>query len=116
MAYDEDLAARVRERLRGRADVSEKRMFGGLAFLVAGSMAIAVSGKGGLMARVDPAEGPDLVERDGVAPMIMNKRPMSGWLRVAPDVVDDAAALDEWVSRCVGYVDGTINAPDAGRP
>ena len=89
-------------------------MFGGLAFLIEGSMAIAVSGQGGLMARVDPEEGLTLAERDGVAPMIMNGRPMRGWLRVAPDVVVDDAALGEWVARSVSYVQRTINAPDAG--
>ncbi len=111
MAYDTELAARVRARLAVERGLAEKRMFGGLAFLIEGSMTIAVSGQGGLMTRVDPDEGVALVERDGVAPMIMNRRPMRGWLRVAPDVVADDASLDEWVTRCVDYVKGTINAP-----
>lgn len=115
MAYDEELAARVRARLAAERGLVEKRMFGGLAFLIDGSMAIAVSGNGGLMARVDPDEGVALVERDGVAPMIMNRRPMRGWLRVAPDVVAADAALAEWVARCVDYVKDTVNAPDEGK-
>jgi hypothetical protein len=89
-------------------------MFGGIAFLIEGSMALAVSGQGGLLARVDTEDGVALSERDGVAPMIMNRRPMRGWLRVAPDVVADDASLDEWVTRCVDYVKGTINAPGDG--
>lgn len=114
MAYDEELAGRVRALLAAERGLTEKRMFGGLAFLIEGSMAVAVSGQGGLMARVDPAEGDLLCEADGVAPMVMNRRPMRGWLRVAPDVVDDDEALDEWVARCVDYVRGTINAPRDG--
>jgi hypothetical protein len=114
MTYDEELARRVRERIGAERALTEKRMFGGLAFLIEGSMALAVSGKGGLMARVDAEAGLALIERDGVAPMIMNGRPMRGWLRVAPDVVADDASLDEWVARCVDYVKGTINAPGEG--
>ena len=112
MAYDTELAARVRATLAAESGLAEKRMFGGLAFLIDGSMTIAVSGHGGLMARVDPDESDALSERDGVAPMVMRRRPMRGWLRVAPDVVADDAALDEWVARCVNYVRGTVNAPD----
>lgn len=114
MAYDEELAGRVRARLGAERALTERRMFGGLAFLIQGSLALAVSGQGGLMARVDPDDGIALSERDGVAPMIMNRRPMRGWLRVAPDVVADDASLDEWVTRCVDYVRGTINAPGDG--
>lgn len=114
MAYDEELAGRLRARLGSAPGIVEKRMFGGLAFLLDGSMSIAVSGQGGLMARVDPDEGLVLAERDGVAPMIMNRRPMRGWLRVAPDVVADDEALDEWIERCVTYVRDTVNAPGEG--
>lgn len=116
MAYDEELAGRIRARLQAQPGVTEKKMFGGLAFLIEGSMTIAASGQGGLMARVDRAQGDRLCETDGVAPMVMNRRPMRGWLRVAPDVVADDAALDEWVARCVDYVRGTINAPGDGTP
>lgn len=114
MAYDDELAQRIRERIGAERALTERRMFGGLAFLIEGSMALAVSGQGGLMARVDAEDGIALSERDGVAPMIMNRRPMRGWLRVAPDVVADDASLDEWVTRCVDFVKGTINAPGDG--
>jgi TfoX N-terminal domain len=114
MAYDDELARRIRERIGAERALTERRMFGGLAFLIEGSMTVAVSGQGGLMARVDAEEGVALCERDGVAPMIMNRRPMRGWLRVAPDVVVDDASLDEWVTRCVDYVKGTVNAPGDG--
>jgi hypothetical protein len=114
MAYDDELARRIRERIGGERALTEMRMFGGLAFLIEGRMAVAVSGQGGLMVRVDAADGIALSERDGVSPMIMNRRPMRGWLRVAPDVVADDASLDEWVTRCVDYVKGTINAPGDG--
>ena len=111
MAYDEELARRIRERFFAERDVTERRMFGGLAFLLDGSMTVAVSGSGGMMARVDPDEGGSLCEADGVAPVIMNRRPMRGWLLVAPDALESEEALDEWVARCVAYVRGTINVP-----
>lgn len=111
MAYDEELARRIRERFLTERDVVERRMFGGLAFLLDGSMTVAASGTGGLLARVDPDEGEALCRADGVAPTIMNRRPMRGWLQVAPDVIETDEALDEWVARCIAYVKGTINAP-----
>lgn len=114
MTYDEELAQRIRVRIGAERGLAETHMFGGLAFLIEGSMALAVSGRGGLIARVDAEDGIALSERDGVAPMIMNRRPMRGWLRVAPDVVADDDALDEWVTRCVDYVKGTINAAGDG--
>ncbi len=113
MAYDEELAERIRERVYAERDLIEKRMFGGLAFLLAGSMTVAASGNGGLLARVDPAEGAALCEADGVAPMVMRGRPMRGWLRVAHDVIASEEALDEWVARSVAYVRHTVNAPTA---
>jgi hypothetical protein len=96
MAYDEELAARIRALVpKGTA---EKKMFGGLAFLVGGNMAIAASGQGGLMVRVDPAESDELVRTTRAETMVMRGRPMRGLLRV--DAGDDLA---EWVSRGVGY-------------
>ena len=105
MAYDEDLANRVRELLAGAGatSVTEKKMFGGLAFLVGGNMAVAASGQGGLMVRVDPVEGEKLLDRDGVRPMEMRGREMSGWLRVDADAVRTKRQLDPWVRRGVGY-------------
>ena len=112
MAHDKDLASRIRVRMESEPGVTEKRMFGGLAFLIEGSLAVAASGQGGLLARVDPGDAAVLNERDGVAPMVMKGREMRGWLRVAPDVVAVDAALDEWVARCVAYVRETVNASD----
>jgi len=96
MTYDEALAARIREQLADRDDTSEKKMFGGLAFLIGGNMAVAASGQGGLMVRCDPAATADHVV-DGAEPMIMRGKPMNGWLRVADDNVADEAALRHWV-------------------
>lgn len=103
MAYDEDLADRVREHLAG-ARVTEKRMFGGLAFLLGGNMAVAASGQGGLLVRVDPSESDRLLEEPGVEPMQMGGRaPMTGWLHVATDVIVDDDSLSRWVQRGVRY-------------
>jgi hypothetical protein len=96
MAYDEELAAQIRALVpKGTA---EKKMFGGLAFLVGGNMAIAASGQGGLMVRVDPAASDDLVRTTRAETMVMRGRAMPGWLRV--DAGDD---FGEWVARGVGY-------------
>ncbi|GAA4544771.1 TfoX/Sxy family protein [Pseudonocardia xishanensis] len=102
MAFDEGLAARIRELV---PDAAEKRMFGGLAFLVGGHMALAASGRGGLMVRVDPARAPELLERAGVERMVMGGREMDGWLRVlgSPEV-DDVPDLSDWVAEGVGFV------------
>jgi TfoX/Sxy family transcriptional regulator of competence genes len=103
MAYDEALAGRIRELVSGEPAVTEMRMFGGLAFLVGGNMAVAASGQGGLLVRVDPAESDELVESSAAYPMEMRGRSMAGWLRVDVDDgrLDDA--LSEWVGRGVAY-------------
>jgi TfoX/Sxy family transcriptional regulator of competence genes len=98
MAYDEALAERIRP-LAGEA--AEKKMFGGLAFLVRGNMAVAASGQGGLLVRVDPDESDQLVATTSAEPMEMGGRSMKGWLRV--DVSDDEEALREWVGRGLAY-------------
>ena len=103
MAYAEALAERIREAIRGEPDVSEKRMFGGLAFLVRGHMAVAASGEGGLMVRVDPAHGPALVDEPDVALVVMRGRAMAGWLRVTTEAVASDAALRAWVDRGAAY-------------
>ena len=103
MAYDEDLANRVRELLGSERGVDEKRMFGGLAFLINGNMSVAVSGQGGLMVRVPPEETAKLLERDHVSPMVMAGRETRGWLRVSSDDLDTDEQLTEWVSRAVSY-------------
>jgi TfoX/Sxy family transcriptional regulator of competence genes len=103
MAYDEELADRVRECLEQVPDVTERRMFGGLAFLVAGNMAVAASGQGGLMLRCDPAGADALVATDGVDKMVMRGREMDGWLRVAGPVVAEDDDLRYWVELGVSY-------------
>jgi TfoX/Sxy family transcriptional regulator of competence genes len=103
MAYEEALAARIRELLADEPDVREQRMFGGLAFLVAGNMAVAASGQGGVLVRVDPAESDRLVATTGAEPMEMRGRPMRGWLRVDVDDVRTKRHLMTWVRRGVDY-------------
>jgi hypothetical protein len=103
MAYDEDLANRIRELIPSDLDVTEQRMFGGLAFLVAGNMSVAASGQGGLMVRVDPEATEGLVTKPHVRPFEMRGRPMQGWLRVDPEGIRTKRQLEPWVKRGVAY-------------
>ena len=103
MAYDEDLANRIRELIAADPDVTEKKMFGGLAFLVGGNMSVAASGQGGLMVRVDPADTDALVSRPHAGPFEMRGRAMQGWLRVDAEGVRTKRQLEPWVERGVGY-------------
>ena len=103
MAYDEDLANRVRELIAADGDVTEKRMFGGLAFLVDGNMAIAASGQGGLLVRVDPDDTDALLEKPHTRPMEMRGREMTGWLRVDAEGAKTKRQLEPWVKRGVAY-------------
>ncbi|HEY2180291.1 MAG TPA: TfoX/Sxy family protein [Solirubrobacteraceae bacterium] len=103
MAYDEDLANRIRELLSDEDGVTEMTMFGGLAFLLAGNMAVAASGQGGLLVRVDPGEGAELISRAGASPMVMRGREMAGWLRVDAQAVGTKRQLQAWVRRGVAY-------------
>ena len=103
MAYDEELADRLRALLGGRPGLTEQKMFGGLAFLIGGNMAIAASGQGGILVRVDPAESDELVATTPAEPMEMRGRSMPGWLRVETGEVADDAALAEWVERGAAY-------------
>lgn len=112
--YDEVLAGRLRDAVGPRDDVSEQKMFGGLAFLVGGNMAVAASGHGGLLVRVDPAQGEALLAEPGVAPMEMRGRSMAGWLFVDPGVVEDDDELREWVARGVGYAGSLPPKPGHG--
>jgi TfoX/Sxy family transcriptional regulator of competence genes len=102
MAYDEDLAARIRELVSGEPDVTEKRMFGGLAFLAGGNMAVAASGQGGALVRVDP-EDTALLEEPHASPMVMRGREMHGWLRVDAEGVRTTDQLQPWVARGLAY-------------
>ncbi len=103
MPYDEQLASRIRELVSAEDGVSEQRMFGGLAFLVGGNMAVAASGQGGLLVRVDPAQSDELVETTRAEEMEMRGRTMAGWLRL--DSADVAAddELSAWVTRGVEF-------------
>lgn len=103
MAYDEHLAERIRELVATTAGVDEKRMFGGLAFLVNGHMAVCVSGTGGLMVRVPAEETAQLLTRAHVEPMVMAGRETRGWIRVAADGVRTRRQLQPWVTRGVEY-------------
>ena len=103
MAYDEDLANRIRELVAADPDVTETRMFGGLAFLVGGKMSVAASGQGGLMVRVDPAETDALLAQPHTRPFEMRGRAMEGWLRVDADGVRTRHELEPWVRRGVAY-------------
>ena len=103
MAYDEDLAERIRELLATTAGVDEKRMFGGLAFLVHGHMAVCVSGQGGLMVRVPPEDTAALLARAHVEPMVMAGRETRGWIRVAGAGLPTKRQLQPWVNRGVAY-------------
>ena len=103
MAYDEDLANRIRELTAGEAGVTEKKMFGGLAFLIGGNMAVAASGQGGLMVRVAPDQTDELVGEPHAAPMVMRGREMQGWLRVDDEGVRTMRRLEPWVTRGVTY-------------
>jgi TfoX/Sxy family transcriptional regulator of competence genes len=103
MAYDEELAERVRELVEAEPGLTEKKMFGGLAFLLHGNMSVAVSGQGGLLVRVDPAEGDTLIATTAAEPMEMQGRAMSGWLRVATDAVRTKKDLTSWVGRGTAY-------------
>jgi TfoX/Sxy family transcriptional regulator of competence genes len=103
MAYDEELAGRVRNLVAGEPALTEMKMFGGLAFLVGGNMSVAASGQGGLLVRVDPAESDALVETSSARLMEMGGRSMRGWLRVDADDVRTDEALATWVERGVSY-------------
>jgi TfoX/Sxy family transcriptional regulator of competence genes len=101
MPYDEDLANRIRELIAGEPDVAEKRMFGGLAFLVGGNMSVAASGQGGLLVRVVPADTDALVAKPHAHPFEMRGRAVQGWLRVDPEGLRTKHQLESWVRRGV---------------
>jgi TfoX/Sxy family transcriptional regulator of competence genes len=103
MAYDQELAERIRGLIGGDPDLTEKKMFGGLAFLIGGNMAIAASGEGGAMVRVDPAESDDLVATTPASPAVMRGREMPGWLRIGSDDLQTDDELTAWVRRGTSY-------------
>lgn len=103
MAYDEHLAARIRDLVADETGLTEKKMFGGLAFLVKGNMAVAASGQGGLLVRVDPAESAELVAKTPATEMEMRGRRMAGWLRLSSADVEADDELSVWVDRGVSF-------------
>ena len=103
VAYDEDLAERIRERVAGEDGLTEKRMFGGLAFLIGGHMAVAASGQGGLMLRCDPDDTEALLREPGAQEFEMRGKGMRGWLRVDATTVEEDDALRTWVGRGTAY-------------
>ncbi len=103
MAYDEALAARVRDELGGEPGVTERKMFGGLGFMVDGHLAVAASSTGDLMVRADPTTSEAWIDGETVTPMEMRGRPMTGWLLVATARLDDDAELATWVGRGAAY-------------
>jgi TfoX/Sxy family transcriptional regulator of competence genes len=103
MAYDEDLADRIRELIAKEKGLTEQKMFGGLAFLIGGNMAVAASGQGGILVRVDPAASDKLVSSTNAQPMVMRGRAMDGWLRVDAEHVREKRQLAAWVKRGVTY-------------
>jgi TfoX/Sxy family transcriptional regulator of competence genes len=99
MAYDEATAERMRHLLAERHDVHERKMFGGLAFLVKDSMCCTVSGRGGILVRVDPMAQPRLIEEPDVRPMVMGGRSVKTFVRVMPEGYRTHAGLKKWVQR-----------------
>jgi len=103
MAYDEELATRIRGVVQGEPGLSEKRMFGGLAFLVHGNMAVSASSQGGLLLRVDPTQTESLVSHPYVRRFVMRGREMDGWLRVDAQLVETDDDLRSWVNHGLTY-------------
>jgi TfoX/Sxy family transcriptional regulator of competence genes len=103
VAYDEELADRIRALVAGEPGLTEQKMFGGLAFLVGGHMAIAASGEGGALVRCDPAESDALVASTAARPMVMRGREMAGWLRVDSEHLASEAELARWVDVGTSY-------------
>lgn len=103
MAYDEQLAERIRELINADHLTTEKKMFGGLAFMIGGNMAVAVSNQGGILVRVDPGETESLLASTPAEVMTMGGRSMTGWLHVAQDHLGSATELSEWVELGAGY-------------
>ena len=103
MAYDEHLANRIRELMASEPDVTEQRMFGGLAFLVAGNMSVAASGRGGLMVRVASEDTEALLAKPHAGPFEMRGSAVQGWLRVDAEGLRTKRQLEPWVRRGVTY-------------
>ena len=103
MAYDEDLANRIRELIADQPDVSERSMFGGLVFLVGGHMSVAAGDRGSLVVRFDPVRTDEYLARAHAQPFVMGGRPMEGRVRVDPDGIRTKRQLESWVGLSVEY-------------
>lgn len=103
MAYDEELAHRLREALQDESELTEQRMFGGLAFMLGGHMAVAASGRGGILLRIDPARADELVDGKAARRFEMRGRAMNGWLDLDPAAVATDESLRQWVAHGVRY-------------
>lgn len=103
VAYDEELASRIRDLIGDEPSLTEKKMFGGLAFLIGGNMAVGASGQGGILVRVDPEESADLVATTNASLMEMRGRQMQGWLRVNADALSTDDELAKWVELGTTY-------------
>ncbi len=114
MAYDTELAQRVRELLTFEPEVVEKKMFGGLSFLIGGHLAVGVSGAGGLLMRAEPDETQELLSQPHVEPFVMRGRAMNGWVRVAAEGVAEDEELKRWVQSGVGYARSLPPKPATG--
>jgi TfoX/Sxy family transcriptional regulator of competence genes len=103
VAYDEDLANRIRELVAGEDGVTERKMFGGLAFLIGGHMSVSASGRGGILLHVDPADTDGLLAKPHAHPFEMRGRVMDGWLRVEAEGLTSRRQLERWVARGVAH-------------
>jgi TfoX/Sxy family transcriptional regulator of competence genes len=103
VAYDEELAARIRDLIGDEPSLTEKKMFGGLAFLIGGNMAVGASGQGGILVRVDPEQSAELVATTNAYLMEMRGRQMEGWLRVDADALGTGDELAKWVELGTTY-------------
>ena len=115
MAYDAELAGRIRSLVRDEPGLTEQKLFGGLAFLIGGNMAVAASGQGGLLVRVDPAQSGALVASSPARPLEMRGRPMDGWLRVASEHVETPGQLATWVEHGTSFARSLPAKPARGR-
>lgn len=106
MAFDPELAGRLRELLAGEHGVTEKKMFGGLGFLVNGNMCVSASGQGGMLVRIDPEGTATALKRAHASLMTMGGRSMEGWIRVAPEGVRTKREIQPWLKLSLGYVKG----------
>src|SRR5947209_2293968 len=103
MAFDMNLADRIRNVLKQEEGLTEKKMFGGLAFLINGNMTIAVSAQGGILVRINPSHSKEILESTSAKMMEMRGRSMPGWVRVSSEYIQDDSSLSKWIERALIY-------------